>query len=78
MQSKALYEILRDTPLEHADIETNLETTQPLARTHTQYTVIHHGVSMFRQHRVVHFIQLNYHKFSIMYITSKDTKLLIN
>jgi len=69
--------MLYDTPLEHADIET-IPTAQPLAQTQTQYTFIHHGVSTFHQNRVVDLIQLNYHKFSIMYIKSKDTKLLIN
>lgn len=71
MQSKALYEILHVTPLEHADNETDLTTTQPLAQTQTQYTVIHHGVSTLCKLRAVHFIQLNYHKFSIMYIKSR-------
>jgi len=67
-----------DTALEHVDIETILTTTQSLAQTQTQYTFNCHGVSTFYQHRVVDLIQLNYHKFNIMYIKSKDTRLLIN
>jgi len=69
--------MLHDTALDHVDIETILTTTQPLAQTQTQYTFIHHVVSTFCQHRVVDLIQLNNHKFNIMYIKSKDTKLLI-